>query len=272
MPEEPAISAPASGLEKAPIDAPPVPANKYALPRRSLRFMPTLAGEHPTSWTFPAFMDDPATPWVAELRRLYAEPIAFPASISPEAGLLLHALVRNIRPRTVVETGTFLGASTVWMASALDDGGALVAFDDFGPVRPGPWREAGLEGDRLTLVRDRLERAGLLSCVTLHKGDSATEIVRARADLRARGGVDLALIDGDHTVEGATRDFWAVEPVLNTGGYILLHDTFPEQCGEHRGPRHVVDRVNAIGQGLYESCELYLSPLNYGFGLLRRIG
>ena len=84
--------------------------------------------------------------------------------------------------------------------------------------------------------------------------------------------MDLALLDGDHTLQGATRDLWALEPVLNTGGYILLHDTYPEQCGDHQGPRHVVDRINEVAQGLYERCELHLAPLNYGLAVLRRIG
>jgi len=121
------------------------------------RFFPTLADhdQHPRRWNFPAFLDT-SIPWVGVLRDLYAWPLSFPASISPEAGLLLHALVRNIRPRTAVEVGSFIGASTIWMAAALDSaagdaahspipegrlGGIIHAFDDFGPTPKGPWRE-----------------------------------------------------------------------------------------------------------------------------------
>ena len=68
------------------------------------------------------------------------------------------------------------------------------------------------------------------------------------------------------------QDLRAVEPVLNTGGYIALHDTFPEQCGDHMGPRHILDHLTSEAQGLYEVCELYTAPLNYGMALLRRIG
>src|SRR5262245_13311355 len=107
------------GPARSPIPPPAVPPNKYVLPRTSLRFMPRLESEqeHPRSWSFPATLGD--APWERELRALYADQIAFPASISPQAGLLLHAVVLNLRPRIVVETGTFLGASTLWMASAL---------------------------------------------------------------------------------------------------------------------------------------------------------
>jgi predicted O-methyltransferase YrrM len=264
-------------MERATIAAPTVPKHKYALPRESLRFFPRLASlvEHPRAWTWPGALADPSPAWVEELRRLYGEPLAFPASMSPQCGLMLHGLILNLRPRVTVEVGSFVGASTLWIGGALLESGGTPrfhAFDDFGPIKEGPWRGVGFEGDRLALVRGRVERAGLAGLLTFHPGDSGTQIVAARESLRAAGGVDVAFIDGDHGVEGATRDFWAVEPVLNTGGYVILHDTYPEQCGDHPGPRYILDHVNSIAQGLYERCELHLSPLNYGFGLLRRIG
>src|SRR5205085_10840214 len=143
---------------------PPVPGNRYTLPRELHRFFPKLTDEsqHPRGWTFPDFLD-PAVPWVGVLRDLYAWPASFPASFSPEAGLLLYSLVRNIRPRMVVEVGSFLGVSTIWIAAAVesaeaDPGQAPVAdgqprgvvhtFDDFGPMAKGPWREVELAGSR----------------------------------------------------------------------------------------------------------------------------
>lgn len=268
------------------VPMPPVPARRYHLPREVHRFFPTLAHEadHPTSWRFPGYLD-PAVPWVAVLRDLYSVPASFPASVSPEAGLLLHSLVRNIRPRTVVEVGSFLGASTIWIASALEASaedpaqsppalseprGQIHTFDDFGPMAKGPWRDVELPS-RLPIVQENLLRAGLDHRVMFHPGDSAPEIRAFRDQLRP-GGVDFALIDGNHTIPGVLEDLWAIEPVLNTGGYVLLHDTFPEQCGDHDGPRHAIDHMRTVAQGLYEPCELYTAPLNYGMALLRRVG
>jgi cephalosporin hydroxylase len=232
--------------------------------------------------------------------------MAFPASISPEAGLMLFSLVRNIRPRVVVEVGTFIGVSTLWIAAALEEAaadpgrapgpvqGVIHCFDDLGPMAKGPWREAEMTGRREPVVAESIRRAGLSHRVVLHPGDSSTEIRKFRDQLRgtvdpfasawgqpfvgraagdaAVGGVDLALIDGDHTVDGVLQDLWAVEPVINPGGYILLHDTFPEQCGDHQGPRHILDHIAGVAQGVYEVCELYTAPLNYGMALLRRVG
>lgn len=286
---------------------PPPIAHHFALTRDLHRFFPKLESEadHPTRWEFPAYLDNPTVAWLRMLKDLYRSPYAFPATMSPEAGLMLFSLVRNIRPRVVVEVGTFIGVSTIWIAAALEAGkddpgrapgdvqGVIHCFDDFGPIHSGPWRDAELKASRLPLVRTHLERAGLAHRVVFHAGDSSVELVKARDLLRGGldplksawntpfaggsaeggvGGVDLALIDGNHTVEGVLQDFWAVEPVLNTGGYIVLHDTYPEQCGDHLGPRHIIDHITRVGQGTYELCELYTAPLNYGMALLRRIG
>jgi hypothetical protein len=299
----PPVKPPFSGADLPP---PAISPNRSALPRWECRFFPRLEREedHPKGWTFPEFLDA-RRPWVGALREMYASPFAFPASISPQVGLLLFSLVRNIRPRTVVEVGSFIGVSTAWIAAALEEtaadppsgggpGPGLVhSFDDFGPMPPGPWRETDLPMSRLPIVRGYLERAGLAGRVVLHPGDSSVEIVKAATTLRGtlstatpwgtpvagphagvagKGGVDFALLDGNHGVQGVLQDLWAVEPVLNTGGYVLLHDTFPEQCGEHAGPRHVIDHITSVAAGEYELCELYTAPLNYGMALLRRLG
>jgi len=254
-----------------------------ALPREQLRFFPRNDGPHPTRWEFPAWLDNPGVRWLQALKELYAMPIAFPASLSPEAGLMLHGLIRNLQPRVIVEVGSFCSVSTHWMAAALreagrtpgagtPDGAEIHCFDDFGPIHKGPWRDAEMLEGRLEFVKERLEKAGLIDFVRFHEGLSWETLPKARDQLAKLGGVDFAFIDGDHSVPGATADFHAVEPVLNTGGYVLLHDTFPEQCGGHMGPRHILDHAGTIGQGRYEQVELYLSPLNYGMGLMRRIG
>lgn len=250
------------------------------LPVRSdqLQFFPRHPGPHPSRWEFPSYLDNPRCNWLQALKDLYAQPITFPASLSPEAGLFLHGLIRNVQPRVVVEVGSFVSVSTHWIAAALLEQGrrpgeAFVhCFDDFGPIHKGPWRDEELLEGRLEWVTDRLSRAGLIDYVSLHPGDSSTSVQLAHDLLREQGGVDFAFIDGDHSTPGAVADFHAVEPVLKTGGFVLLHDTFPDECGGHQGPRHILDHIDTLGQGLYEKIDLYLSPLNYGMGLLRRIG
>ena len=280
-------------------------------PTDRLRHFPHLESEahHPSAWPFPASLAASPAHWLACLRELYAMPISFPASLSPDAGMLLHALVKNLRPRVIVEVGTFCSVSTHWIAGALLEAGkrpgidaVIHCIDDFTPIEPGPWRDAAMPEGRLEFVRARLTRAGLIDYVRLHQGNSSYVVTDLQEQLTALGGVDLAFLDGDHGILGATSDFLAVEPVLNTGGYVLLHDTFPDQCGGYDGPRYILDHVRTrrnaspdphanpgrhakpappvdeippdrkpLGQGIYDRVDLYLSPLNYGMGLLRRL-
>ena len=249
------------------------------LPRDKLAHFPVLAGEHPTKWEFPEYLRNEKCAWLSALGELYENPICFPASLSPEAGLLLHGLIRNLRPRLIVEIGSFVSVSTHWMAGALVESGVeptgfgrIHCFDLFGPIRRGAWREAEMTSGVREFVAERLGLAGLSEYVRLHKGDSSSGVRELHGELAAAGGVDLAFIDGDHGVRGACADLAAVEPVLNTGGYVVLHDVFPEQCGGHEGPRHILDNLGRVADGVYEQIELYLGPLNYGLGLLRRVG
>lgn len=221
---------------------------------------------------------DTRVPWIGALAELYARAISWPASISPQAGLLLYGLVVNARPRTIIETGTFAGISTIWMAAALrslpdpGDEPRIHCFDYFDAV---PWVDSGAlraagAPDQRAMVTAALDRAGLGDLVELHPGDSSKQLGKCEGMLSGRG-VQLAFIDGDHTEAGATRDFRAAERVLDTGGYVVLHDIFPDQCG-HRGPRYLIDHLRVIARGRYQVCELCTAPLNYGMAVLRRIG
>ena len=268
--------------------SPDRPAQKTWIARHIPTFFPGPVEEvdHPTHWDWPAWLDRDDVAWLATLKKLYAMPITFPAAMSPEVGLLMFSLVRNIRPRTVVEVGSFLGVSTIWMAAALEeigdepnasgdvDGrvGSLLAIDDFAPVKETQWRKASLDGDRLPIVQRHVDEAGLSHRVHLEKGISWEVLPGVREQLRASGGVQLALLDGDHGAEGLRKDLIELEPVLNTGGYVVVHDTIPERCGGHVGGRHLLEHINSFSAGLYESVEVFLSPMNYGLGLFRRMG
>lgn len=264
-----------------------MPAEKLWIPRHAPTFFPGPVGkdQHPDRWTFPSWLRNEDVPWLKTLAELYEHPAAFPASISPEAGLLLFSLVRNIRPRNVVEVGSFMGVSTIWMAAALNDigdeaqasgdaagrPGAIHAIDRFDDLPENEWRKQAITGRR-ELIGSHLRSAGVHKRVELHAGTSWDVLPTLHDSLRSAGGVHLALLDGDHSAEGLRKDLIALEPVLVTGGYVIVHDTIPERCGGHVGGRHLLDHINSFAAGLYESVELYLAPLNYGLGIFRRMG
>lgn len=72
----------------------------------------------------------------------------------PEVGALLHHMILSLRPMRVLELGTFTGYSTIWMATALPDGGRVdtIEINDEleGLIREG-FRRSGCE-DRIRLI------------------------------------------------------------------------------------------------------------------------
>lgn len=228
---------------------------------------------HRGRWPIPADLSGRREAWAVELCRLYGRPASWPASIAPEVGLLIHALVVNMRPRTVIETGTCLGASTMWIAAALaaSTGGVVHTFDTFEDPEDARLRRAPLFRDRLKKVRGRFRRAGLSDHIRVHVGPSGPGVRGMHGAFLAGGGVQLAFIDADHTARGVAEDLAAVEPVLRLGGYLMLHDVFPEACS-HTGPREILSRLSEFASGRYQCCDLYTAPANYGLSLLRRIG
>jgi predicted O-methyltransferase YrrM len=228
---------------------------------------------HRGRWGIPADLASRTEPWARQLALLYSRPASWPASIAPETGMLVHALVRNLRPTTVVETGTCLGASTIWIAAALalSTKGTIHTFDMFDEPPDGRLRASPLFRDRLKKVRARFRRARLARHIRVHVGPSGPNITAMRDELRAAGGVQLAFIDADHTPRGVAIDVAAVEPVLPVGGYMLFHDVFPE-TSSHLGPRHVIDNLTEFAAGKYQVCDIYTAPANYGLALMRRVG
>src|SRR5438309_10301523 len=69
--------------------------------------------------------------------------------VNPAAGRLLRVLVTALAPKRVLEIGTAIGFSTLWMASALQPGGRIDTID---PDRARTdrarryWLRAGLTG------------------------------------------------------------------------------------------------------------------------------
>lgn len=229
---------------------------------------------------------DPSLPWVKELAAHYGEGASFPGSISPEAGLLLHALVRNARPRVVVEVGSFLGASTVWLGSGLEEGaggGVLHAVDRFAMTSRYARSRPDVPRDVRGAFDARIARAGLGGVVRGHAGESVRTLLSLRKELIGAGGVGLAFIDGDHTIPGVFQDFWAIEPALAPGALVVFHDTRGDTSG-HEGPGALVAwlRGQMVGGGMgrepngaggsrprFEIAELPIAPIDFGLVIAR---
>jgi predicted O-methyltransferase YrrM len=114
----------------------------------------------------------------------------------------VRTMVTTIKPQLVVETGTFLGVSTLWIAEALKQNG-------FGKV-------ITCEYDPLVFAKARakIDASGLGEWIEYRNASSL--------ELNVDGMIDLLFSDSDMPVrEQEVRRFL---PQMNPNGIILMHD------------------------------------------------
>lgn len=128
-------------------------------------------------------------------------------------GRLLRMLVHMIRPRNILEVGTFSGYSAICMAEGLEDGGKVYTFEinDEQEDFTRPWIEGSAVADKIEFII----------------GDAVTEAPRLGIVF------DMAFIDGDKRTyldvyEMALR-------VVKPGGFILADNTLWDS--------HVIDHA-----------------------------
>ncbi|MBJ7544139.1 class I SAM-dependent methyltransferase, partial [Rhodomicrobium udaipurense] len=96
----------------------------------------------------------------ADLRLIYRGHADHFLAISPAYGRFLYAIARARRATRIVEFGTSMGVSTIYLAAALRDngGGKLIGTE--------------LEPTKVTRARAHLEAAGLADLVEIREGDA----------------------------------------------------------------------------------------------------
>lgn len=130
-------------------------------------------------------------------------------SAEPDTGRALYALVRLLEPKNVIELGSYVGASSICMAQALADN-----------ARSGLLHCVELEEAHVTLTTDHLAEASLSEQARLYHGNSQDPAV-----VQSLPRSELIFIDGDHTYEGARKDFELYEALLSDEGVMVFHDT-----------------------------------------------
>lgn len=148
--------------------------------------------------------------------------VGLPEAVSPDERRVLWHLVGHLKPQSVLEVGTSVGGSTLWLAMALREGppgSRLVTLDavDVNDPDVRRWERDGLSAS----PREMVERLGCGEFV---------EFVTARAlDYLAgrREAFDFIFLDGDHGARNMYREIALALRALRPGGCILLHDYFP---------------------------------------------
>ena len=167
-------------------------------------------------------------------------------------GRLLKMLVRMIRPKNILEVGTFSGYSALCLAEGLDDGGKVYTFE--------------INDEQEDFTRPWIENSPVADKIEFIIGDAITEAPKLGI------AFDMAFIDGDKRTYVETYEM--ALSLLNPGGFILAdntlwdgHVTDPAYDKDHQtqGIRRFNDHVAQD-----DRVEKVILPLRDGLTLIRK--
>lgn len=167
-------------------------------------------------------------------------------------GRLLKMLVRMIRPKNILEVGTFSGYSAISMAEGLEGDGHLYTFEINDEMEDftRPWIEGSPVADKITfLIGDALTEAPKLGIL-----------------------FDMAFIDGDKRTYRETYEM--VMGILRPGGFILADNTLWDgHVVDHAYDRDQQTRgIDSFNDDIArdERVEKVILPLRDGLTLIRK--
>lgn len=131
---------------------------------------------------------------IADEGRAEGLPLVF-----PDTGALLHAIARASGAQRILEIGTAIGYSTLWLASALLADGTMISME--------------MEAARAARARDHLAAAGLGDRVSVMVGD-ATRFLH-----KVAGPFDVIFQDSDKQLYEPMLD--RLVELLRPGGVLL---------------------------------------------------
>lgn len=133
-------------------------------------------------------------------------------SVEPEFGRFLYMLARSSKAKRIVEFGSSMGISAIYMAAALRDmgGGILIGTE--------------LEPGKAERARANVAAAGLTDLVEFRAGD-ARETLKSGVG----GEIDMVLLDGAFTLYHAVLTL--LEPYLKPGAVIIGENALQQASG-----------------------------------------
>lgn len=170
---------------------------------------------------------------------------------------------------TVVEVGAYCGRSTLYLAHGILMARAESQASGNQPQttvfsvdhhRGSEENQAGWEHHDTSLVnpetsrmdtlghwRTAVEGAGVEPFVVALVGDSAT------IASRFAGPAGLVFVDGGHGAEPAWADYRGWAPIVAVGGWLAIHDVFPDPADGGRPPFEIY--CDALASGAFEEVE-----------------
>ncbi len=172
--------------------------------------------------------------------------------VVPQTGALLHVLALACAARRIVEVGTAIGVSTLYLARALPEDGKVVSFD--------------IDPERQNAARTYLERAGVADRCDLRLKDAREGLVELEP-----GAYDVAFIDGTKTQYSDYLE--RLLPLLRNGAMlivdnVLMGGTVAEGRGDEEWTSEQIKSARAFNERLLHSEGLTGTVTPVGDGVL----
>ena len=171
--------------------------------------------------------------------------------VSPDTGALLHTLARACGARRILEIGTAIGYSTLWMASALPADGVLVTME--------------YDAARASRARDHFAAAGVADRVSVIVGD-ATRFLH-----KVAGPFDFIFQDSDKQLYEPMLD--RLIELLGPGGLLVADnilwngEVIPGYVANKKYSEEDTSAIVSFSKRLAGDSRLYTSFLQVGDGV-----
>jgi predicted O-methyltransferase YrrM len=144
--------------------------------------------------------------------------------VNPGDRRAIYYLINAIRPLSVLEIGTHIGASTIHIAPALrhtaenDSNLITVDISDVNSQIEKPWLKHGTTHSPIEMI-DKMDYGSFVQFIT----DSSLHYM-----VNTQNTFDFIFLDGDHGAATVYQEIALALNLLNRDGVILLHDYFPD--------------------------------------------
>src|SRR5215475_9264693 len=174
--------------------------------------------------------------------------------VDAEVGALLRVLTMAVRATRMLEIGTAIGYSGIWMAGALAEGGMLLTME--------------VDDQRVREARDNFKRAGVSERVNVIPGNARLLLAKVS------GPFDLIFQDGDKLMYGPMLN--RLVDLLRPGGLLVTDnvlwdgDVVPGFGGAHKHSDPAdADAIAAYNQLIHNHPSLVTSivPLRDGVAI-----
>ncbi len=146
----------------------------------------------------------------------------------------IQEIIWDIKPDFIVETGTFKGGGTLFLASVLQNisaSGKVITVDIESQIG---------QASKLALFQERVE---------FIEGDSVSEEVIGKIADRVKSSRAIVILDSDHHREHVLKELRLYSRFVSPGSYLIVHDTshngHPLKTTYGKGPMEAVEEFLA---------------------------